>query len=109
MDVAIAGSHRDAQGGAPRHLTFNEVKATHVGGNVFEFRSVEAGQPFVVQDSDGNVVARNRGSVRVTFVFDSEGDDEPGGIYLDDLDVRVAGPHPSLEKHPCEYASELIG
>ena len=91
------------------HLLFNEVKATHVAGNVFEFRSVEAGQPFVVEDSDGNVVERNRGSVRVTFLFDNGGDDEPGGLYLDVIDVRVAGPHPSLEKDPCDYAAELIG
>ena len=88
---------------------FNEVKATRVEGNVFEFRSVEAGQPFVVEDSDGNVVERNSGSVHVTFLFDNGGDDKPGGTYLDVIDVRVAGPHPSLEKDPCDYAAELIG
>ena len=91
------------------HLAFNEVTATHVGGNVFEFRSVEAGQPFVVEDSDGNVLARNRGAVHVTVLFDNGGDDEPGGDFLDVLDVRVAGPHPSLEKSSCDYAAELIG
>ena len=91
------------------HVLFNEVKATRVDGNVFEFRSVEAGQPFVVEDSEGNVVERNTGSVQVTFLFDNAGDDEPGGLYLDSLDVRVAGPHPSLYTHPCDYAVELIG
>jgi len=90
------------------HGLFNEVTATRVEGNVFEFRSVEAGQPFVVEDSDGNVVERNRGSVRVTFLFDNGGDDEPGGFFGDVIDFRVAGPHPSLDKHPCEYAVELI-
>ncbi|MFO7590492.1 MAG: hypothetical protein R6X23_06290 [Acidimicrobiia bacterium] len=89
---------------------FIEVEATHVEGSIFEFRWVEAGQPFVVEDSDGKVVERNTGSVHATFLFDTEGDDIPGGIYLTDDDViRVAGPHPSLEKHPCEYAVELIG
>jgi hypothetical protein len=91
------------------HVLFNEVKAMHVGGTLFEFRFVEAGQPFVVEDSDGNVVERSRGSVRVTYLFDNGGDDEPGGEWIADLDFRVAGPHPGLEKHPCDYAVELIG
>ena len=91
------------------HALFNEVKATHVEGSIFEFRFVEAGQPFVVEDSDGNVVERNSGSVHGTFLFDTGGDDQPGGEYLADLDFWVAGPHPSLEKHPCDYAVDLIG
>jgi hypothetical protein len=91
------------------HVLFNEVKATHVGGSVFEFRFVEAGQPFVVEDSDGNVVERNTGSLRGAFLFDTLGDGEPGGEYLADLELRINGPHPGLEKHPCDYAAELIG
>ena len=91
------------------HVLFNEVKATHVEGTIFEFSWVEAGQPFVIEDSDGNVVERNNGSLRGSFLFDTGGDDEPGGIYLEDLDFRIAGPHPSLDKHPCDYAVELIG
>lgn len=91
------------------HLLFNEVEATHVEGSIFEFRFVEAGQPFVVEDSDGNVVARNRGSIHGTYLFDTGGDDEPGGEWIADLDFRVAGPHPGLDKHPCAYAVELIG
>jgi hypothetical protein len=92
------------------HGLFNEVEATHVEGSIFEFRFVDAGQPFVVEDSDGNVVERNSGSVHGTFLFDTGGDDEPGGDYLSDFEIfRVAGPHPSLDKHPCDYAVELIG
>ena len=91
------------------HQLVNEVKATHLGGTLFEFRLVEAGQPLVVEDSDGNVIERNRGSVRVTYLFDNGGDDAPGGLYLGDIDIRIAGPHPGRDKHPCEYAVELIG
>lgn len=91
------------------HLLLNEVEATHVEGSIFLFRFIEAGQPFVVEDSDGNVVERNSGLVHGTYLFDTGGDDQPGGIYLEDLDVRVAGPHPSLGTHPCDYAAELIG
>jgi hypothetical protein len=42
-------------------------------------------------------------------MFDTRGDDEPGGKWIADLDFRVAGPHPSLDKDPCDYAVELIG
>ena len=90
-------------------VLFNEVEATHVEGSIFQFRFVEAGQPFVVEDSDGNVVERNNGSVHVTYLFDTQGDDQPGGEWIADLDFRIAGPHPSLDKHPCDYAVELIG
>jgi hypothetical protein len=91
------------------HVLFNEVEATHVEGSIFQFRFVEAGQPFVVEDSDGNVVERNRGSVRGTYLFDTQGDDQPGGEFIADLELRIAGPHPGLDKHPCDYAVELIG
>lgn len=91
------------------HVLFNEVEATHVEGSIFEFRFVEAGQPFVVEDSAGNVVERNAGTVQGTYLFDTLGDDEPGGDFIVDLDVRIAGPHPSLDKDPCDYAVELIG
>lgn len=89
--------------------TFNEVEATHVEGSIFEFRAHESGQPFVVEDSDGNVVARNTGSVHFSYLFDTGGDDEPGGEWVADTDFRIAGPHPSLFVDPCEYALELIG
>jgi hypothetical protein len=87
----------------------NEVKATRVEGSVFLFHIVDAGQPFVVEDSEGNVIERSRGSVRGTFLFDTEGDSVPGGIYLEFFEPRVSGPHPGLDKHPCDYAVELIG
>ena len=89
--------------------TFNEVEATRVEGSIFEFRTVEAGQPYVVENSDGNVVERNSGSVHISYLFDTGGDDEPGGEWVADGDFRVAGPHPSLLAHSCDYAIELIG
>lgn len=88
---------------------FNEVEATHVEGSIFEFRFVQAGQPFVIEDSDGNVVERNTGALHVTYLFDTQGDDEPGGEWVADVDVWVAGPHPGIDKVPCDYAAELIG
>ena len=60
-------------------------------------------------DFGGNVVERSNGSVRGAYLFDTLGDGEPGGEWIADVGERVAGPHPSLEVHPCEYAVELIG
>jgi hypothetical protein len=91
------------------NVLFNEVEATHVEGSIFQFRFVEAGQPFVVEDSDGRIVERNTGSVHGTFLFDTQGDDQPGGEWITEVVFRVAGPHPALDKHPCDYAVELIG
>jgi len=81
------------------HLLFNEVEATHVAGTIFEFRFVEAGQALVVEDSSGALVERNTGALHVRYLFDTHGDDEPGGDWVADVDLRVAGPHPGLEKH----------
>jgi hypothetical protein len=91
------------------HAILNEVSVTPVDGSIFEFRSVQAGQPLEVYDSDGNLVAHNSGSVQVTFLFDTQGDDVPGGEYLGDVGLRVDGPHPSLDSDLCQIATSLIG
>lgn len=91
------------------HGLFNEVEATHVEGSIFEFRFVQAGQPFVIEDSSGRVVERNRGSVHVTYLFDTQGDAQPGGDWIADVGVRIAGPHPGMDNVPCDYAADLIG
>ena len=92
------------------HGVFNEVKATLVSGTVYEFRAVEAGQPFVIEDSSGNVVVRDRGVIRRTALFDTLGDGQPGGILLEE-DASVHGPHPGFDPDfPfCELAAELTG
>jgi hypothetical protein len=80
---------------------FQETKATHVEGTIFEFTSVNAGQPFVVWDSDGNVVVRDRGVIRQVLQFDTLGDDVPGGEFITDVSFSVSGPHPGLDFDPC--------
>lgn len=94
---------------AEGHVIFNEVEATRVDGSVFEFRFVAAGQPFVIRDAAGEVVSRNRGSLHGSFLFDTMGDDEPGGDWIADVDFRIAGPHPDLGPDLCPIAGELIG
>ncbi len=90
---------------------FNEVKAVRVSGTVFEFTAVEAGQPFVIEDSAGNVVVRDRGVLRHRILFDTLGDDMPGGEFVLDLGTSVHGPHPGFaDDFPfCEVAAELTG
>lgn len=87
---------------------FNEVRATRIEGNVFEFTAIDAGQPFVVSDSDGTVVLRDRGVVVSRVLFDTGGDDVPGGQILD-IEADLRGPHPGFDADFCEVIAPLIG
>ena len=80
---------------------FQETRATHVAGTVFTFSSVVSGQPFTVYDSSGNVLVRDRGSIRETILFDTLGDNMPGGTFIDSLSFDVAGPHDGLGFDTC--------
>ena len=94
------------------HQTFNDVKARRVEGNVFEFRSNQAGQPFVIEDSSGRVVVRDRGVIRFDFLFDTFGDTDPeSGEFVADGDVQLHGPHPSFadDFDFCAVVTDLIG
>jgi hypothetical protein len=88
-----------------------DVKATPLGGNVFEFRFQEAGR-VVVRDMDGNVVLKDTGVFRTTIVFDTLGDSMPGGDVLDETVDRVSGPHPLFEMDEaafCGMVHDLVG
>jgi hypothetical protein len=78
-----------------------DTRAVHVEGSVFEFTSVNAGQPFVVSDASGRALMRDRGSIRETILFDTLGDDVPGGVFIDSVSFRVNGPHPGLSVDLC--------
>jgi hypothetical protein len=90
------------------HFASNEVRATRVEGSLFEVRSIKAGPVAVIQDSDGNLVSRDRGVLRRTILFDTGGDQEPGGEFIDLVDLDLAGPHPTFDKL-CDVATDLIG
>ena len=106
-------THTNANTGASLTIegngVFNEIKASPVEGNVFEFEAVEAGQPFTVYDADGSLVLRDRGSLHHHILFDTGGDDMPGGELLEDLGTEVHGPHPSFDSDFCEIVTSLIG
>jgi hypothetical protein len=90
---------------------YHEIKATQVEGTVYEFVAVEAGQPFVIKDASGNVVSRDRGVIRHTFLFDTLGDSQPSGNFIVELSDDIHGPHPAFaEDFPfCEIAATLTG
>jgi hypothetical protein len=77
--------------------SFNDVKAVPLGDNLFRFTLVEAGQPFRLFDSHGNLLIRDRGGVHFTIVFDTLGDGTPGGVVVEELEPSVRGPHPGFD------------
>jgi hypothetical protein len=90
----------------------NELHATLVSGTVYEFETIESGRPFIIRDSAGRVVVKDRGSIRSTVTFDTLGDGQPGGIELDVVFDRVSGPHPGFdmtEEEFCGVVEGLIG
>lgn len=88
---------------------FKELSARHVEGDIWEFTAHEVGQPFVVEDSDGNVILRDRGRITLRALFDTLGDGQPGGILLEEEITGVFGPHPGLDADFCAIATDLIG
>ena len=90
---------------------FSEIKATQVSGNIYEFVAIEAGQPFVLEDSAGHVIVRDRGVIRHTALFDTLGDGEPSAELIEETHTSVRGPHPGFaEDFPfCEIAAQLTG
>ena len=39
---------------------YKDLRITHVSGTIYQFVAQEAGQPFVIRDSDGNVLIHDR-------------------------------------------------
>jgi hypothetical protein len=93
------------------HGVFHEIKATQVSGTIYEFVAVDAGQPFVLEDANGNVIVRDRGMIRHTALFDPLGDGAPGAEFIEETSAIVHGPHPGFaDDFPfCEIAAELTG
>ena len=113
-NFSYSETHTNADTGASITVTgnaiWNEIKATRVEGNIFEFTAVEAGQTLRIYDSAGNLVLRDRGSAHYHALFDTGGDDEPGAEFIADLGVDVHGPHPGFDPQSfCEAITPLIG
>ncbi len=88
-----------------------DVSATHVSRSIFRFTTVESGRTYNLSDASGRVLLRDRGSIRDTYLFDTEGDHTPGGIFLDLIEQRVSGPHPRFfmsEEEFCAFVTPLL-
>jgi dienelactone hydrolase len=80
-----------------------DVQAVPLGGSTYRFTFNQPGQPFVIRDSSGRVVAKDRGNLSFEYTFDLEtGAFEPG-------DFRVSGPHPLLDLDLCKAVQPLTG
>jgi hypothetical protein len=86
----------------------NEITATRVEGSIFEFATIKAGPVALIEDSAGNLVAKDRGVIRRTILFDTLGDQEPGGEFVDLVSLELSGPHASFG-NLCDIAAELTG
>jgi hypothetical protein len=87
---------------------FREVRATHLEGDIYHLRAQTAGQHFVIENQNGSVVYRDQGLLEFEIVFDTLGDDEPGGQELSFELVEMRG-HPGYLDDICPLALELIG
>jgi dienelactone hydrolase len=82
---------------------FKDIKAKSLGGSLYEFTFHEAGQPFVITDSSGNVISRDRGNLTGHYTFDFA--DETFTF----LGFQVNGPHPMFDADLCEAVAPLTG
>ena len=91
---------------------YKDLHIVNVEGTVYRFEAMEVGQPFVIRDSDGNVVIRDRGALRVGFTVDTLGDDNlDNDIFIEGTDELLAdnGQHPGFYADFCDIANDLIG
>lgn len=76
------------------NVNHRETDGHHVSGTIWEFSTMGSGASFTVIDANGRVVYRDSGTYRTTFLFDTVGDDQPGGELLSeeltDLNGRFA-------------------
>ena len=92
------------------HSILKELKAVHVEGTIYRFHVQIAGVPFLVKDSGGEVVRKDRGLVVLSALIETLGDDQPGGVILSQELVALRGPHESFGADDfCALATQLIG
>lgn len=73
-----------------------------VGGSVYQVTAQQSGQPFVIT-SDGAVVARDRGNLRIVFTVDVV----TGAFEF--IGARLNGPHIGFETDLCKLVAPIVG
>jgi dienelactone hydrolase len=81
---------------------FKDLTAKSLGGSVYQFTFHDVGQPFVITDSTGTVVARDRGNITGTFTVDFADGSES-------FDLDINGPHPMFDVDLCKAVAPLTG
>ena len=90
---------------------YKDLQITLVEGTVYQFVAMEAGQPFVVRDQDGNVLIRDRGVLKSTFQVDTHGDtDLDNDEFVEDSFSLLAdnGRHPGFYLDFCQLLEEYF-
>lgn len=88
--------------------TFRETKATHLGGNVWEFTWMDAGRPLRITDLDGNVLVFERGVVKGSAVFDTLGDGQPGGEFISESEPVFHGKFETGNLGFCDFVDMYL-
>ena len=84
---------------------YKDLHITLVEDTVYQFVAMEAGQPFVMRDSDGGIIFRDRGVLMTTFQVDTLGDtDLENDVFVEDSFALLAdhGRHPGFYIDYCE-------
>jgi hypothetical protein len=68
----------------------HDIRATRVSGSVFEFTTMDVTHAELHAD-DGTLLGREDGQIRRTFLWDTLGDDTPGGVLVELLTERFIG------------------
>jgi len=90
---------------------YKDLHITLVEGTIYEFVAMEAGQPFVVRDGDGNILIRDRGVLVTTFRVDTQGDtDLSNDVFIEGSWslLKDAGSHPGFYIDFCAEATKYF-
>jgi hypothetical protein len=79
-----------------------DLTAKSVGDSVYEFTFHDVGQPFVIEDSSGHVISRDRGNFTGHFTANFA-----DGSSSFDFDLH--GPHPMFDADLCKAVAPLTG
>jgi hypothetical protein len=90
--------------------TSKEIRATHISGNIWAFDLQQTGALFTMRDSDGRIVLRDRGRLRLRGTFDTLGDGRPGGVLLAEEFIGTNGKFASADEEAfCAAWTRLLG
>jgi hypothetical protein len=93
------------------HTNFREMPATFVdqNGSVVTYQTKESGVWDTLRDSTGAVRYRSAGNLVFQYIYDTEGDSAPGGVFLDEQFIRTSGHWTTFDADFCAIVNELIG